>query len=203
MNVHNQKYLSYNFPIKLDSSPTRKIPESFYKFYSKIPIKLNNLNYDHKDQNTLEYESILDSGSYCNFISKELINKLNLRTQTTNNIIQIKGISGTTKINEYIKLYFQTKISINNSIYLITFKEKFLVTDQIPTALLLGNKFMEKYKLHYNYNNKIIFTDSNFNHFKKKFLLSKNYKKFHKEFIYKKLNSPNFNNYKNLNKINF
>jgi len=62
---------------------------------------------------------------------------------------------------------------------------------------------MEKYKLHYNYNNKIIFTDLNFNHFKKKFLLSKNYKKFHKEFIYKKLNSPNFNNYKNLNKINF
>jgi len=81
----------YNFPIKLDSSPTREIPEIFYKFYSKIPIKLNNLNYDHKDQNTLEYESILDSGSYWNFISKELINKLNLRTQTTNNIIQIKG----------------------------------------------------------------------------------------------------------------
>jgi len=109
-----------------------------------------------------------------------------------------------TNFSKYgLKLYFQTKISINNSIYLITFKEKFLVTDQIPTALFLGNKFMKKYKLHYNYNNKIIFTDLNFNHFKKIFLLSKIYKKFHKEFIYKKLNSPNFNNYKNLNKINF
>ncbi|KAG4107144.1 hypothetical protein H8356DRAFT_1359694 [Neocallimastix lanati (nom. inval.)] len=94
-----------------------------------------------------------------------------------------------TNFSKYgLKLYFQTKISINNSIYLITFKEKFLVTDQIPTALFLGNKFMKKYKLHYNYNNKIIFTDLNFNHFKKIFLLSKIYKKFHKEFIYKKLN---------------
>jgi len=68
-----------------------------------------------------------------------------------------------------IKIFFQTKISIiNNSIYLITFKEKFLETDKIPTYLLLRNKFMEKYKLYYNYNKKNIISKK-----KKKFIIKK------------------------------
>ena len=204
MNVHNQKILSYNFPINLDSNPIREIPETFYKFNCKIPLKLNDLNDNNlKNQFNKQYESILDSGSYCNFISTKLVKNLNLKPQKTTRIIQINGISGATKINEYVNLYFQAKISINKSIYLVTFKEKFLITDKIPTYLLLGNKFMKNYSLHYNYNDKIIFTDLNFNQFKKKFLSIKNYKKFNKNFIYSKLYSPNFNKYKNFNKNNY
>ncbi len=199
----NQKLIHYNFPIKLDSNSIREIPKTFYLFNCRIPLELNNLKNKQQNSQNQEYESILDSGSYCNFISTNLIKKLNLQPQNTTNTIYIKGISGTTKLNTYVYLYFSCEIYIDSNIYLVTFKEKFLITDKIPTYLLLGNQFMNKFQLHYSYKNNIIFTDLNFKNFRKKFLLLKNYKKFNKNFIYKKLDNSNLNKYKNFNSKNF
>jgi len=39
---------------------------------------------------------MLDSGSFCNFITEKLVNKLKLNIQKTKNKILVKGISGRT-----------------------------------------------------------------------------------------------------------
>jgi len=100
---------------------------------------------------------MLDCGSYCNFISTNLISRLNLVPQKLNNKIHINGISGDTdSINEFVLLNFQLKIKINNKFHLIKFKEKFLVSKHIPVDLLLGNQFMKNYKIHFSYDNHYI-----------------------------------------------
>ena len=50
---------------------------------------------------------MLDCGSYCNFISTKLVNKLNLKIYNLKTTINVKGISGiTTSIKKYVKLNF-------------------------------------------------------------------------------------------------
>ncbi len=117
---------------------------------------------------------MLDCGSYCNFISNKLVDKLNLKIQTTKTQIKIKGISGiTTTLNQYVKLNFILKLLINNKFYFIKFSEKFLVTNAIPTDLLLGNLFMTKYKIHYSYEKNYLYTSFNNKNLKSKFSLDK------------------------------
>ena len=69
---------------------------------------------------------MLDSGSFYNFITEKLVNKLNLNIQKTKNKILVKGISGrTTKLDQFVWLYFQIKFfKIINFIFR---KEKFLI----------------------------------------------------------------------------
>ena len=130
---HNKqnKIIHYNFPT-FDSNNQYQLPKSFFNFKIFIPIKLNNIQINNNNYNKINCNSILDSGSLCNFISTNLVEKFNLKTKPTKNSITIKGISGTTKINKFTKLIFQFYIKIKNKIYLITFQEKFLVTDKIP-----------------------------------------------------------------------
>ncbi len=102
---------------------------------------------------------MLDCGSFCNFISRKLVEKLNLKPQKLLNKILVKGISGiTNSINEYVNLNFQLKILINKKFHFITFNEKFLITNNIPVDLLFGNVFMNKYKLHYNYDKNLLYS---------------------------------------------
>jgi len=82
-------------------------------------------------------------------------------------------------------LKFQLRISIDNKFYIATFKDGFLFTDKIPTDILLGNKFMNKYEVHFNYKNKFIFSNLNFNSFKKKSVSITN--------LNNKINFSNFN----------
>lgn len=196
MNVHN-KIIPYNFPT-YDSKSNSKLPKSFLILKILIPFKLNEINSNSKI-NKIECESILDCGSYCNFISTKIIKKLNLTPIKTKNILNIIGISGHTKLNYYIPLIFQFKIYINRIPYLITYKEKFIITDQIPTDFLFSNKFMRKFDIHYNYKNNYIYSNSTFKYIKK---LLKNFsiQKINNKFIIK--NSSNLftlNNLKNKN----
>ena len=112
-----------------------------------------------------ECNSILDCGSYCNFISKYLINKLNLPIYETKNYLKINGISGTTIIKNFTKLKFQIYILIKESQFKFTFYEKFLVTDKIPSDLLFSNRFMRKYNIHFNYDSNSLYSDNNYNKF--------------------------------------
>eukprot|EP00833_Pecoramyces_ruminatium_P012029 jgi/Orpsp1_1/1186061/evm.model.c7180000096696.1 len=97
---------------------------------------------------------IKDSGSYCNFITEKLVQNLNLKRQKLKNKILVKGISGTTtQIDQYVCLHFQLKIFKNNKSYFKNFKEKFLITNCIPTELLF-----EK-----NKNNSKVYDDFNYN----------------------------------------
>ena len=190
MNVQKHKIYQYNFPV-LDSTKTPKLPDTFFTLKTCIPLKLNYIK-NKFDNKFINYSTILDSGSYCNFISKDLVSKLNLQTHKAINSIEIKGISGSTFIKEIVVLKFQLRISINNKFYIATFKDGFLVTDKIPTDILLGNKFMNKYEIHFNYKNKFIFSNLNFNLFKKKSLSITN--------LNNKINFSNFNYYKNFSK---
>jgi len=118
---------------------------------------------------------MLDCGSYCNFISTNLISRLNLVPQKLNNKIYIKGISGDTdSINEFVSLNFQLKIKINNTFHLIKFKEKFLVSKHIPVDLLLGNQFMKNYKIHFSYDNHYLYSTFKISKFKSRII--KNFK---------------------------
>ena len=109
---------------------------------------------------------MLDCGSFCNFISSNLVKKLNLKSQKLKNKIIIKGISGSTNsINDFVNLKFQLKILLNNKFYFIKFKENFLITNNIPIDLLFGNNFMKKYKIHYNYNKNLLYSNLNYTKF--------------------------------------
>ena len=191
MNVQNHKTYHYNFPV-LDSTKIPKLPNTFFTLKTFIPLKLNNIKNNFNNKFT-KYSTILDSGSYCNFISKDLVSKLNLQKHKAINSIEIKGISGSAFIKEIVVLKFQLRISINNKFYIATFKDGFLVTDKIPTDILLGNKFMNKYEIQFNYKNKFIFSNLNFNSFKKKSVSITN--------LNNKINFSNFNYYKNFPKI--
>ena len=107
---------------------------------------------------------MLDCGSYCNFISNDLVSKLNIKPKNTKTSIKIRGISGiTTTIKKFISLNFQLKLLINKKFHYIDFKEKFLITNAIPTDLLFGNLFMSKYKIHYSYDNNYLYSTLKFN----------------------------------------
>ena len=162
MKFKSNKIIHYNFPT-IDSNQQKKLPNTFFIFKNIIPLKSNNIKINNLNNNKIICESMFDTGSYCNFISSSLVKKLKLNCSNTINNITIKGISGSTIINKFINLNFQFLLFIKNKFYLVNFKEKFLVTDKIPTDLLIGNKFMNKYELHYNYKNKSIYT--NFNYF--------------------------------------
>ena len=158
------------------------LPESFFSFNSHIPI----LNENNK---IIKYQvrSILDTGSLCNFISSNLVKKLNLNINKCQSKILIKGISGDTdSINRFVSLKFQIKLLINKKFRFIRFKQKFLVSDHLPVDLLLGNQFMEKYKIHYNYRNKYVYSTLSLNHFKDDLI---------KTFSYNKNNKSNQYNY--------
>jgi len=148
-NSNHNKIIHYNFP-SFDSK--NQLPNSFFNLKISISLNKNNIKIKNCTYHKIDAFSILDSGSICNFISKNLIQKLNLVPKNTKNSITIKGISGTIIINEFIELFFQFYIKIQNKFYLISFKEKFLIIDNIPIDILLGNTFMKKYELHYNYN---------------------------------------------------
>ena len=170
--VHNTKHINYNFPIYDSSTNSNKIiklPNTFFVSKFIIPTKLNNLSNTKNLIDKNEYNLFLDSGSYCNFISKNLVDKLKLKTYKTVNKIKIHGINGSTMINEYSFLHFKLIIFINNNPYLVTFKEKFLITTNLPNDLLLGNQFLHKYQLHFNYENNIIYSSLNYFKFKKLF----------------------------------
>ena len=107
---------------------------------------------------------MLDSGSFCNFITEKLANKLKLNIQKTKNKILVKGISGrTTKLDQFVWLNFQIKFFKNNKFYFQDFKEKFLISNCIPTDLLFGNQFIRKFKIHYNYKNNTLYSYLNYN----------------------------------------
>ena len=109
---------------------------------------------------------MLDCGSYCNFISTKLVNKLNLKIYNLKTTINVKGISGiTTSIKKYVKLNFQIKLLLNNKFHFTKFNDKFLITDSIPIDLLFGNLFMTKYKIHYSYDKNYLYSSLNKNKF--------------------------------------
>jgi len=153
------------------STSSNQLPETFFTFKTHILIRE-----DHKNTIKQQIRSILDSGSLCNFISSSLVNKLNLTTHKLQNKILIKGISGDTEsINNSVTLKFQIKLLIKNEFRLIRFKQNFLVSDHIPVDLLLGNQFMNKYHIHYNYNKNYIYSTLGLKHFKSN---KTNFKKF-------------------------
>ena len=90
---HNNKnkIIHYNFPT-FDSKNHYQLPPSFFNFKIFIPQKINNIQINNKNFNKIVCNSILDSGSICNFISKNLVDKLKLRTYKTVNKIKIHGI---------------------------------------------------------------------------------------------------------------
>ena len=144
------------------------LPSTFFTFKSFIPT----LDKNNKVIKT-QVKSILDCGSYCNFISKNLVSKLKLNPQKLQTPVHVKGISGDTDpINECVPLKFHLKLSINNKFYFIRFKQNFLVTDHVPTDLLLGNQFMHKFHIHYNYEKNYIYSTISLNHFKNNIIKS-------------------------------
>ena len=208
--VHNIKHIYYNFPIydSFTNSNKTNLPDTFFISKFNIPTKLNNLSNTINSTNKKEYILFFDSGSYCNFISKNLVDKLKIKTRNTINSIKIHGISGSTLIKEFAFLYFQFKVYINNKPYLVIFKEKFLVTSKIPTELLIGNKFLCKYHLHHDYDKNFIYSSLNYYKFKnllpipnclhsccndgQKFLNSNKYKNtYHKNSINNTISSVN------------
>eukprot|EP00833_Pecoramyces_ruminatium_P006824 jgi/Orpsp1_1/1180856/evm.model.c7180000074882.1 len=120
---------------------------------------------------------MLDSGSFCNFITEKLVKKLNLKKYYLKNKILVKGITGsTTQIDQYVWLTFQLKILKNKKFYFKNYKEKFLITNNIPTDLLFGNRFMRKYNIHYDYDNNTLFSFLNYYFFNKNTYNKKSYK---------------------------
>jgi len=102
---------------------------------------------------------MLDCGSYCNFMSYDLLHKLNLTPRKIKNVITVQGISGIdSDINEFTQLKFQLKLLINNQFHFINFKENFLLTNNIPKDLFFGNIFMNKYELHYSYTKRCMYS---------------------------------------------
>ena len=197
-NSNHNKIIHYNFPT-FDSKNQSILPKTFFNFKIYIPSKINNIKINNSN-NKIICNSILDSGSICNFISKNFVNQYNLKTKNTKNSIIIKGISGTTIINEFVELKFKFFVKIQNKFYLLPFKEKFLVTDKIPIDILIGNTFIRKFELHYNYKNNFIYTNMAYTqfcklNFSKNFSNSKNYKNFKN----KLKNSKIFANLNNLN----
>ncbi len=155
---NNFKILNYTFPT-INSLRNQKLSNSFFTFKTFIPSNYFIKN-DNKNISKLQCDSMLDCGSYCNFISNNLVQKLNLKPIKIVNKLFVKGISGTTtKINSYVKLNFQLKIFTKGKFHFIYFKEKFLITDSIPIDLLFGNCFMKNYKIHYNYNNSYLYSN--------------------------------------------
>ena len=130
---HPTNAIHYNFPT-LDHN----LHISFFFFNSFVLIK----NIKNKIIKT-QIKSMLVCGSFCNFISSNLISKLNLKSQALKKKVLIKGISGDIdSILKFVPLKFQHKICINNKIYLIQRKLIFLVTDNIPMdrlSLITGN----------------------------------------------------------------
>ena len=77
------------------------MPNTFFIFKSYIPLHKINKKY-------LQIDSMIDSGSFCNFISPTLVKKLNLIPQKIYNKLIVKGISGNSNvINEFINLKFK------------------------------------------------------------------------------------------------
>ena len=110
----NNKIIHYNFPT-FDSKNQSILPKTFFNFKIYIPSKINNIKINNSN-NKIICNSILDSGSICNFISKNFVNQYNLKTKNTKNSIIIKGISGTTIINKFVELNFNKRLRV-----LITF----------------------------------------------------------------------------------
>jgi len=58
----------------------KKLPSTFLLFDTYIPTTFsNNIKNIKNDNNKLKTESMLDSGSFCNFITEELVKTLNLK----------------------------------------------------------------------------------------------------------------------------
>ena len=105
---------------------------------------------------------MLDSGSFCNFITEKLVNNLKLNIQKTKNKILVKDISGRTiKFDQFVWLNFQIIFFKNNKFYFQDFKEKFLISNCIPTDLLFGNQFIRKFKVYYK--NNTLYSNLNYN----------------------------------------
>ena len=173
MKSKSPKIINYSFPT-FKSIVTTKLPNSFFLFKAFIPRENSNVK-----NSKLQCDAMLDCGSLCNFISPNLVKKLKLKTHKALNEIIIKGISGTTNsINEFVNLKFQLKIFLKNKFYFITFKEKFLITNNIPLDLLFGNVFMKKYKIHYNYRHNILYSNQGYTKFNNKNLKIYNYNKY-------------------------
>lgn len=166
MNVHNNSSIPYNFPT-FDSISNKKLPNTFCFLKVYIPLKQNNIHIKNSKIQKLICESILDSGSYCNFISSNLVNQFKLQQHKIKNKITINGISGSIKLDSFVYLNFQFKIYVNRIPFMINYKEKFLVTDQIPTDLLFSNRFMRKFDIHFNYKYNFIYSNFTINKIKK------------------------------------
>jgi len=127
---------------------------------------------------------MLDCGSYCNFMSYDLLHKLNLNPRKIKNVITVQGISGIdSDINEFAQLKFQLKLLINNQFHFINFKEKFLLTNNIPKDLLFGNIFMNKYELHYSYTKRCMYSSLKYDFKKKKFNIKNEFKNINLEYF--------------------
>ncbi len=114
---------------------------------------------------------------YVILLTLNLLKKLNLIPKPLVNKVLIKGISGsTTTVDHFIKLKFQLKLKINKNFHFINFIDKFLITDNIPIDILIGNQFMKKYKIHYNYDNNYLYSYLNYSNF-----INNNHLKLHSE----------------------
>jgi len=141
----------------------------------------------NQSSSLIQCNSILDSGSFCNFISEEFASSLNIQPQICEHKIIVKGITGaTTSINKYINLKFSINIIIENKVHLLQFNDNFLISNYNPIDLLFGNQFMKKYFIHYDYDKKILYSSKNLKFFKLNLLLNsliknpiKNFENFH------------------------
>jgi len=86
----------------------------------------NNVKNIKNDNNKLKTESMLDSNSFCNFITEELVKTLNLKKYNLKSKILVKGIScDTTQIKNYVWLKFQIKINENKEFILKILEKNF------------------------------------------------------------------------------
>lgn len=196
---NNNKY--YNFPT-FDFIHKSKLPKSFFNFTILIPIKQFNIKFNKNNNNKfLPFETMLDSGSACNFISNKIVEQFNINKINLPKPITLEGITGSAIIDKFVELEFQFQLKINNKLYFNIFKEKFLIINNIPTDFIIGNIFIRKYQLNFDYKNKQFFTSLNFINFAKTVIgnpknISKNISK---NFLNNFSNNSNFYKSKSLN----
>ena len=146
---NNNKY--YNFPT-FDFIHKSKLPKSFFNFTILISIKQFNIKFNKNHNNKfLPFETMLDSGSACNFISNKIVEQFNINKINLPKPITLEGITGSAIIDKFVELEFQFQLKINNKLYFNTFKEKFLIINNIPTDFIIGNIFIRKYQLNFDY----------------------------------------------------
>lgn len=96
--------------------------------------------------NKIDIVGILDTGSTSNYIKEELVEKLNLKINNLERIIESKIANGSTiKLEKFCKAEIQIKGSKS------TFFEEFYVYSGLPVEMILGNRFMLRNECNINF----------------------------------------------------